>query len=220
MANRLVEERPGFVVGLDLGQANDFTAATVLDRVLQFELDWREREPLNHTRKFSYEVPHLQRFRLGTSYPDIVAAIGKLMASLPQRKARPKLIVDATGVGRPIVDMFSKARLSPVAVTITGGTNETSSSDFDHNVPKRNLVGALQVVMQSGRLKIARGLPEADVLVSELANFKVKISASGHDSYEAWRESVHDDLVLSASIAVWFAERMLRFTSRIEPLRI
>jgi hypothetical protein len=61
------------------------------------------------------------------------------------------------------------------------------------------LVSALQVVLQSGRLKIARGLPEAETLVNELLNFKSKISAAGHDSYEAWRESVHDDLVLSGN---------------------
>ena len=31
--------------------------------------------------------------------------------------------------------------------------------------------------------------------------------ATGHDSYEAWREGDHDDLVLSLALAVWYGQR-------------
>ena len=105
-------------------------------------------------------MSHLQRFKLGTPYPTIVSAIGKLIAGLPKRDRQPELVVDPTGVGRPIVVMLTKAGLRPIAVTITGGINKNSSG-FAHSEPKRNLVSALQIVLQSGRLKIARGLPEA-----------------------------------------------------------
>jgi hypothetical protein len=30
--------------------------------------------------------------------------------------------------------------------------------------------------------------------------------STGHDSYEAWRESIHDDLVLAVSLACWYGE--------------
>jgi hypothetical protein len=40
----------------------------------------------------------------------------------------------------------------------------------------------------------------------ELLNFRVKISLSGHDTYEAWREQEHDDLVLAVGLAAWLAE--------------
>ncbi|MDD1753960.1 MAG: hypothetical protein LUQ38_12840 [Methanotrichaceae archaeon] len=41
----------------------------------------------------------------------------------------------------------------------------------------------------------------------ELLNFKVKIDPqTAHDSYSAWRESEHDDLVLSVALACWYAE--------------
>ena len=43
-----------------------------------------------------------------------------------------------------------------------------------------------------------------DVLVKELLNFRVKINIStAHDSYEAWREGDHDDLVLSVALSCW-----------------
>jgi hypothetical protein len=46
-------------------------------------------------------------------------------------------------------------------------------------------------------------------LVQELLTFRVRIdSATGRDSYAAWRESAHDDLVLALAVAVWWAERV------------
>jgi hypothetical protein len=31
-----------------------------------------------------------------------------------------------------------------------------------------------------------------------------------HDSYNAWRESIHDDLVLAVALAAWYAERQIK----------
>jgi hypothetical protein len=65
--------------------------------------------------------------------------------------------------------------------------------------------------MQNGQLKIAEALQLAPVLRRELLNFKVKITiATGHDSYEAWREGDHDDLVLAVALACWCGERYMR----------
>ena len=62
--------------------------------------------------------------------------------------------------------------------------------------------------MQNSQLKIAEGLKLRETLERELQNFKVKINiATGHDSYEAWREGDHDDLVLAVAMACWCGER-------------
>jgi hypothetical protein len=63
----------------------------------------------------------------------------------------------------------------------------------------------LAVAMQSRRLRVSAGLPEAVALLDELGNFGVNISAAGSDVYGA--RSGHDDLVLATSYAVWLAER-------------
>ena len=47
-------------------------------------------------------------------------------------------------------------------------------------------------------------------MIEELQNFKVKFTRAGNDTYEAWRESDHDDLVLAAAMAAWFGEKKLR----------
>ncbi len=77
-----------------------------------------------------------------------------------------------------------------------------------YRVPKRDLVGVLQVLFQSGRIKVAGSLKEGETLLRELQRFRAKINLStGHDSYEAWRESDHDDLVLAVALAAWYAAR-------------
>jgi hypothetical protein len=119
-----------------------------------------------------------------------------------------RLLVDGTGVGTPVVEMFRKAGLHPVPIWITGGET-TSRKGQIIRVPKRELVSVLQVLLQCQRLKFPRGIPESQILIEELLAFRAKISSSGNDTYEAWREKDHDDLVLALALSCWYGERML-----------
>jgi hypothetical protein len=78
---------------------------------------------------------------------------------------------------------------------------------MERRVPKRDVASTIAVLLQTGRLRIARDLKESETLLRELLNFRVKISLSGHDSYEAWREQEHDDLVLAVGLAAWLFEK-------------
>jgi hypothetical protein len=74
-------------------------------------------------------------------------------------------------------------------------------------VPKQELVGAIQVLLQNRRLRIPRGLAHSELLVSELQNFKLKVpTLRAEKSLEAWREGPHDDLVLAVALAAWYSE--------------
>lgn len=195
-----------FFLGLDLGQAQDYTALAVLERK-EFRCEARPDE---------YHVRHLERPRLGTPYPAIVERVRSLMES-EQLCSKAALVVDRTGVGAPVVDMFRQAGLRPVPITITGG-NSVASADGGYHVPKRDLVSTLQVLFQSNRLKVAAELPEARLFLDELLNFRVKIDAkTAHDSYGAWREGAHDDLVLAVALACWYAERHKRLAPIPKP---
>ena len=200
---------PSFYLGLDLGQQKDYTALSIVEPVSpppQEVMDdlWPYRVATlpSEAQVPALHVRHLERFTLGTKYPAIVDRVGQRMRALA---ADTLLVVDATGVGRPVVDMFVKAELEPMAITITGGTTP-SRDGHDWRVPKRDLVSTLQVVLQTGRLKVAKDLPEASILVQELLNFQVKITDAANDTYGAWREGTHDDLVLAVAMAVWVAE--------------
>ena len=128
---------------------------------------------------------------------------------------RTTLIVDATGVGRPVVDAFRAAGFARpgvalVAILITGGDAVPYDRASGYwRVPKRDLVGILAVLLQTRRLKVAAALPHAPTLLTELQNVRVKIDPqTAHDSYSAWREADHDDLVLAVALAVWRGENL------------
>jgi hypothetical protein len=40
-------------------------------------------------------------------------------------------------------------------------------------------------------------------LVEEMAGMRVRVMASGHEQYRAWREGKHDDMVLAVALAFW-----------------
>jgi len=145
---------------------------------------------------------HLERLPLGTSYPDVIGRVAALLAS-PPLKDDAMLIVDGTGVGAAVVDDFRLALRSLVDLTITGGDKITYEPPDRYRVPKRDLVGAVDSLLQADRLKIAPGLPEGTTLANELLNFKRSVSETAHDSYEG-RQGTHDDMVLAVAMACWF----------------
>ncbi len=102
--------------------------------------------------------------------------------------------------------MFREAGLRPKAITITNGNSVTFDKGYWH-VPKRDLVSAVQVPLQSKRLKFTEESPLNESLVNEMNNFKVKITEAANDTYGAWREKDHDDLILAVMLAAWWAQR-------------
>ena len=147
-----------------------------------------------------FQVGHLERVPLGTPYPGIVARVGRLLEQLP---ARTELVIDITGVGKPVFEMFTYAGISPLGVLITAGTTDTRDGAIC-GVPKLTLVSRLQALLHEGRLKIQNQLPEAETLVRELQDFRVEFIATGHLTFNA-RAGKHDDLVIALAIAVWRA---------------
>jgi hypothetical protein len=125
---------------------------------------------------------------------------GRLLGKLP---AETSLVIDVTGVGKPIFEMFIYAGISPLGVLITAGTSETRHGAI-RGVPKLTLVSRLQALLHEGRLKIQRELAEAETLARELQDFRVEYTAAGHLTFNA-RSGKHDDLVLALAIAVWRA---------------
>jgi len=195
---------PKYTVGLDLGQTKDYTALCVLERHGEGE------QVVFHAR-------HLQRFALGTPYPAIVASVAGMLKQPPLTGEKPRLAVDETGVGAPVVDLFRQARLNASLhpIHITGGSTVNYDRGVEY-VPKRNLVSVVQVALQTDRLKIASALPEAGTLVRELQDFQVKITDAANDTYGAWREGAHDDLVLAVALGLYVGKKRGEFVD-VEP---
>lgn len=124
-----------------------------------------------------------------------------------ESKLRPLVLVDYTGVGRPVFDMF----LEPPALRFAQGIAIISEGEVIPNsagwsVPKVELVSKLQALLHSGNLKIHMGLSDAPVLVRELNDFRVKYSDAGSATFNAG-EGAHDDLALALALAVFGLSR-------------
>ncbi|MBA7493523.1 hypothetical protein ES702_04082 [subsurface metagenome] len=213
--------RTEYLIGVDLGQSFDSTAIAIIKKV--WELKSRKTLPgtIEHDREYpgyqaGHTVVHLERPELGTKYTEVVDRVHVIKNSSELQGSKCELLVDATGVGRPIVDMLERKKLNPIAITITGGKSVVKDPQgTGFFVPKRDLVSCLLWQFQAGRLVVLEDLELANVLCNELENFRSKISLStGIESYESWRENQHDDLVLAIALPVWFsvvregAERM------------
>jgi hypothetical protein len=213
-------------LGLDLGQMADYTDVAVLERETipdEFPVGWKPPP---------YGLRYLTRYRVGTSYPEVVRRAVEALGEpplLPGPNDPPTVLaVDNTGVGRGVVDLLrvelakahvknqARLQLYPIVITFAGGF--TRGDDGSLHVPKKELVTALQLLLQGRRLHTSRGPEHAVTLVTELENFRVKITAAMKEQFESVREGLHDDLVLATAMAAWVGELELR--GRIKRARV
>ena len=184
-------EPPHYATGLDLGQQSDFAALVVVER-------HRVSEPASARTVYRFDVRHLHRWPLKTPYPQVVADVKELFADRPL--AGSTLVLDETGVGRAVTDMVRaagiRAALRPYSITSGSGYSGNS-------VAKKHLVGAIQAPLCDGRLRFAAGLALTPVLMKELQDYRVKVTADRNETFSSWRERDHDDLVMALALALF-----------------
>jgi hypothetical protein len=202
-----------FYLGLDLGKTQDYSAIAVVERI--------ERErPYGAPILEGLQARYLERLPLGTPYPRVVEQVRKIVTRR-DLAGRIVVVVDGTGVGDPVVDMLRVAKLGceVMTVKITGGQweNQHGSTHMAPkvNVPKQDLIGGLQAVLETGELKIAAGLRFAGTLVKELVDVRVRQRVAGGVRIGADGPGQHDDLVIALALAVWRARKGVKL---IDPI--
>jgi hypothetical protein len=208
-----------YVIGLDLAQGGaDFTALSVLERTVSrtatltpatYLAIWLERWRDRRTERIPERVTAVRQQLIEDHRRQDAERTGRADSGTPAIR----LVVDQTGVGPFGLDPLRRAGLDPIGIVIHGGDAVSRGEGNVYRTPKRDIAGAVNVLLNSGRLQISEALPDATILRAELDNFRATINiATGHDSYaagteEGWRIGSHDDLVLSVGIAVWLGER-------------
>jgi hypothetical protein len=209
-----------FQLAADLGTEQDHSAFSVFesipsDRFIRSLSDVHLGLKGKHEVDWIAHLRYLERVPLQTPYPDVLERL-KLLLSTPPLAGNTTLIVDATGCGIPIVQWMRREGLHPVPIVITGGRSVTEETSGAFGVPKRDLAMSLQALFGTRRLKIAPrlgfdntggGEDYTKILLDEIRNFKVKITERKNDTYEAWREKDHDDMVLSVAMNAWYFQR-------------
>jgi hypothetical protein len=186
-----------YVLAADLGQSSDPTAIAVLEHCHAFREHARGgMDQIEDT----FDVRHLARLPLGLSYPAVVQEVALLLAR-PPLVGNCELIIDETGVGRAVADIFDTAGMNPTRVTITAGIEQSHVNGGWH-VSKQILISTLDARLHTGELRFAKEMIEAGTMQEELKDFRRKVSVAGRYTFEA-RVGKHDDLVLAVAIGLW-----------------
>ena len=147
-----------------------------------------------------FQIGTIRRLPLGTDYNNVVAIVHELLRRCPPGT---DLVIDGTGIGKAVADMFKFRGVTPWCVTATAGIEQTvDRANRVASVPKLMLISRLQSLLFEQRLKISADLEEAMAFLEELRDFRVEYSASGSMTYNA-KSGRHDDMVSAAAVAAW-----------------
>ena len=209
---------PHIYFGLDLGQRQDPAALAILQRLHRKTnvIDPVSRE---YVWEMFFQLRHVERFRLGTPYIRIVEKLYHLIrdiglgthplfipAGWPLQRGHAgkplrTLVVDASGVGAPVVELLRRDIKDCTIVPITITKGDTARPDphagGGYYVPRRDLISALRVLLEIDHLKIAAAINNRKELIEELTNLTDRPTAH------------HDDLAMATALAAWKATRGL-----------
>ena len=197
-----------FYIGVDLGQVNDPTAIAVLEYS-------EELGPVRNPVTWAFPVHkrwilrQVERMRLGTEFSDVARRVGQFARyfggpgrPLPgsewyYRGPGVTLVVDATGLGSPVLEMIRKEpmRANIVGVKLTGGSG-ANKADKHWNVAKTELMGRLAAMVDNGELWAAGDLANKEQWLDEMESVNAE-TLQGNP----------DDMVIATALACWWARR-------------
>jgi hypothetical protein len=196
-------------IGVDIGQRVDPTAIAVVEREeriegRRFHPDGSVATSSTECRVWHHTTRYLERLPLGTSYPAVARRLAELTARVNDRTGRrPTLYLDATGVGKPVVDVLRDEKVAArlVAVYFTYGDRRTVEHNGPVTLGKAWLVSRMQALFQGNRLHLPPNHPEAQVMTDELLDYEIRVDKNANDTYGAFRVGSHDDLVTALGLA-------------------
>ncbi len=224
----MIERIRAIHIGLDLGQQRDYTALALVEvgeRATARAYRAADGQ-LYAVPEATFRVRQMKRLDLGTSYVAVARAVAQMIGNLwdfeKGLRQRGELLpydpqlpwdiwADATGVGRPVMDMLSealdadpktrRATLHPVVFTHGDRFQRGGYEGSGDVLGKAYLVSRLQVLLQHDRLKLPPGHPEAQVMARELKDYEIRVDERANDTYGAFKVGTHDDLVTALGLA-------------------
>lgn len=150
-----------YILAVDLAKYRDWNVITILDR-------------------YEHKVVFIDRFQ-----KENYTIVKEKILSLARKYNNASIILDSTGLGRPISDDLKREYLFVNDFQFTGKTKEELLSKLKIYIDQKAIV-----------------IPPYEPLIEELEAFTIKRLPSGRIIYSA-PEGYHDDCVISLALAVW-----------------
>lgn len=185
-------------MGLDLGQAQDYTTWAVLE----------ERQSDIEKIKEGLGLVNLNQLPLKTSWTLIADELKGLLKKI--KGLNPEVIhlwVDATGLGSPVIDGFIKPVVEELSVNlhsvnITGGNKGWDA--VANTVSKVHLIDNAMVMREQKTFKIAEDLKDKEIMKlfeEQIEDFRrTPAKRAGAIQYGSVAGE-HDDLILAFALA-------------------
>ncbi len=214
---------PQAILGLDLGQSEDPSALALLLNIEQIisPHNWIDA---THPRHSTWQLAATLVFPLGLAYTALAQRIQQIIDRFKTgHPATPvTLTVDATGIGRPTLEILYKELTARVGqpkarlegIVFTGGSQHSKTThpslpiDLFH-VPKLDLIQTLVQSMESGQLTTAQNLPDRQTLTAQLKSLRYETSRqTGHSTIQVDTNTdnpqiANADLVMALAMATW-----------------
>jgi hypothetical protein len=201
---------PGVVVGLDLGKQKDPTAISVVEivprqsgeeKVRSYDDGSVDMEPVFED---VFAVRDFGTLPLGTAYPDVGRYVAEAIETIGQRNRKPWLVIDASGVGVAVTDIIrgyvgDRSWVS-AATFVSGDSYKGGYGSPFITVGKMWMLGRLQALFQTGRIRLPQGEEWVEPLVRELMEYEVRQTESGTAVAGAFG-SKHDDRVVALGLS-------------------
>ncbi len=208
-------------LGVDVGIEHDFTALTllkvnapnVLVPVSRYDdlpiIDKATGQPLVlpdgvSEEKFlqpKYDIIDLQRI-LKSNFETIAREIKMVVEDVNLVTTA----IDATGMGRGLVEECQRIGLRPLALTLSGGSRITGGQQR-WRVPSSMVYESVYRCFAQKRYKLGSQLELTRTLLNELQCCEVRRTDTGHSKYGVWSgEDGHGDLLMSLGLATIAAE--------------
>jgi hypothetical protein len=194
-----LEERTELFLGLDLGKRQDHSALVAAELTFQ-------RGPRNPVTQAIPLIPTLTvRYAAQLPLETETTRLPRLVRDVAQRfapscyapKQKGTLLVDATGNGHTIIELLRADALpgfTLVPVVFTAGQVSNHLKGNYRSIPRADLLARLQMVFETGKLRLHAEAPGIEALLRELRYFEPD-----------GRQAEHDDLVMALAMGVWWA---------------
>ncbi len=186
------------IISISLGGSANPTGLAVVEPRSEYWYPKGNESELDSENHFG--VFWLERVPAGRSYPAIVSRVRELKAT--QQVSRDcSVLVDITRTGAAPLKLFEAKGIDVEPVEVTDGADATYQNGV-HHLPRRDMIGAAQVALQSNRLKVSSGLELAPTLITDLQAFDPALTGRAAETAQI------DDLVAAVAVAVWWGERL------------